>query len=166
MAKTKTTEGPYWSKAWIQQLWEFTNQNFVNFDTGAVDFEGLGREEFEFRKAMFFRNFKNSKRAEIAFEEACVGYNASKQNGSKGGRPTKDKQDAPPTKTPSKPEPMPKMKETVIYWAQDHGIDMDDAGECWEATMERNGRDGDGKFITNWKGFVTQWCKTRKENRK
>lgn len=90
MAKVQQTEGPYWSKAWIQKMWEFTNHNFIDFDTGAVDFEALGKEEYEFRKAMFFRNFKNSERAKEAFEEAREVYERRVKAGEKGGRPPKN----------------------------------------------------------------------------
>jgi len=77
---------------------------------------------------------------------------ASRNNGSLGGRPIK--------------AGMPQSKNIVVNWAIDNGIDPDDAGECWEATKERNWRDADGNAITNWKAFVKAWCKTRKENRK
>lgn len=60
MAKEKRLKGPYWTRNWIEAMWRFTNENFVDFDSGAVDYEALGREEFQFRKALFFRNFKNS----------------------------------------------------------------------------------------------------------
>jgi hypothetical protein len=71
-------------------MWRFTCNNFVNFDTGAVDFEALGREEYEFRKALFFRNFKNSKRARAVFDEAKAEYDKKVENGMKGGRPKKN----------------------------------------------------------------------------
>lgn len=83
MGKSQKAKGPYWSKAWIQRIWEFTNQNFVDFDSGVVNFEALGREEYEFRKAMFFRNFKNSERAEEAFQEALEVYQSHTTSGTK-----------------------------------------------------------------------------------
>jgi hypothetical protein len=75
-------------------MWRFTCNNFVNFDTGAVDFEALGREEYEFRKALFFRNFKNSKRARTVFDEAKAEYDKKVENGMKGGRPKKNTEGA------------------------------------------------------------------------
>lgn len=91
----KITKGPFWSQNWFEAMWRFTCNNFVNFDTGAVDFEALGREEYEFRKALFFRNFKNSKRARTVFDEAKAEYDKKVENGMKGGRPKKNPQDAP-----------------------------------------------------------------------
>ena len=91
----KITKGPFWSQNWFEAMWRFTCNNFVNFDTGAVDFEALGREEYEFRKALFFRNFKNSKRARAVFDEAKAEYDKKVENGMKGGRPKKNPQDAP-----------------------------------------------------------------------
>ena len=86
----KVTSGPYWTQNWIEAMWRFTAERFVNFDSGAVDFEALGREEYEFRKALFFRNFKNSPRAKMVFDEANEEYKKKVENGSKGGRPRKD----------------------------------------------------------------------------
>lgn len=91
----RTTAGPYWTKHWIEKMWRFTAENFVNFDTGDVDFEALGREEYEFRKALFYRNFKNSERAKEAFVETEEGYKSHVESGKKGGRPKKSPQDAP-----------------------------------------------------------------------
>ena len=95
MANEKVLKGPYWTRNWIEAMWRFTNENFVNFDTGAVDYEALGKEEFQFRKALFFRNFKNSGRAKMAFASAEDDYKHSVENGKKGGRPKKSPQDAP-----------------------------------------------------------------------
>lgn len=86
----KLTGGPYWTQNWIEAMWRFTAERFVDFDTGTVDFEALGREEYEFRKALFFRNFKNSPRAREAFDAAADDYSKKVANGQKGGRPRKD----------------------------------------------------------------------------
>jgi hypothetical protein len=91
----KLTGGPYWTQNWIEAMWRFTAERFVDFDTGTVDFEALGREEYEFRKALFFRNFKNSPRAREAFEAAADDYCKKVDNGKHGGRPKKSPQDAP-----------------------------------------------------------------------
>lgn len=85
----KLTGGPYWTQNWIEAMWRFTAESFVDFDTGTVDFEALGREEYEFRKALFFRNFKNSPRAREAFDAAADDYSKKVANGQKGGRPRK-----------------------------------------------------------------------------
>lgn len=86
----KLTGGPYWTQNWIEAMWRFTAERFVDFDTGNVDFEALGREEYEFRKALFFRNFKNSPRAREAFDAAADDYCKKVANGKKGGRPRKE----------------------------------------------------------------------------
>lgn len=91
----RTTAGPYWTRNWIEKMWRFTAENFVNFDTGDVDFEALGREEYEFRKALFYRNFKHSERAKEAFVESEDLYKVNVERGKKGGRPKKIPQDAP-----------------------------------------------------------------------
>jgi hypothetical protein len=262
-------------------MWRFTAERFVNFDTGAVDFEALGREEYEFRKALFFRNFKNSPRAKKVFDEADEEYKKKVENGKQGGRPRKestadgdtreDSQDrksgtsanhygdaatregaeavpdresgalAPTTVsrnmrrvpqneapahgfsggrtaqgtmsrspeaaaqsgkdydqetdqvstdearesqrragadsvrgTPlhSAPARQPvrsgrkfRNKEEFIQWAIDTGLDPNDAGDCWEATMERGGLTKDGKKVDNICAYTVKWCRTSKKNR-
>ena len=79
-------------------MWRFTAENFVDFDTGDVDFEALGREEYEFRKALFYRKFKNSERAREAFVESEEGYKTNVENGKKGGRPRKETTADAPTR--------------------------------------------------------------------
>ena len=86
----RTTAGPFWTRNWIEKMWRFTAENFVDFDTGSVDFEALGREEYEFRKALFYRKFKNSPRAKEAFEESNALYMVNVERGKKGGRPRKN----------------------------------------------------------------------------
>ena len=57
-------------------------------------------------------------------------------------------------------------KEEYMQWAIDSGLDAQDASDCWEATLERGGKDKDGNKVNNIKAFATQWCKTRAENRR
>ena len=56
-------------------------------------------------------------------------------------------------------------KEEYMQWAIDSGLDAQDASDCWEATLERGGKDKDGNKVNNIKAFATQWCKTSKKNR-
>lgn len=56
-------------------------------------------------------------------------------------------------------------KEEYINWAADAGLDLVDAGECWDATVERGWKDADGKPVNNIKAFASQWCATREEKR-
>lgn len=192
MAKEKRLKGPYWTRNWIDAMWRFTNENFVDFDSGAVDYEALGREEFQFRKALFFRNFKNSERAKVAFDTADEDYKRPVENGKKGGRPRKDSQgnDQVTTAQPaigsetrteegttpfspySQPAPvrnscpLPKNKEEVRTFALDSGLDIDDALEWAELNLkERHGKDKSGRPITNWKGAVIRWCGAKKKKR-
>lgn len=53
-----------------------------------------------------------------------------------------------------------------MAWAIDDGLDPVDAGECWEATEERGGKDADGNTVKNMKAFARQWCRTRANNRR
>lgn len=225
----KVTSGPYWTQNWIEAMWRFTAERFVNFDTGAVDFEALGREEYEFRKALFFRNFKNSPRAKKVFDEADGEYKKKVENGSKGGRPrkestadastregederthrgntgtlesgtsstiygeaaTSDGADVSTTfsgfsgarestrtdghsfrvgnvaRPPVRSRRRFRNKEEYMQWAIDYGLDTTDASECWDATLERGGKDADGDVVKNIKAFAVKWCKTRGMNRR
>lgn len=177
MAKNEQKAGPYWTKHWIESMWRFTVENFVEFDTGAVDFEALGREEYEFRKALFYRNFKNSPRAKEAFNEGKKSYEVNVENGNKGGRPPKAKEEEQRAganslrggchSAPARNSGRKFLnKEEFIQWAIDNGLDPIDANECWEATVERGWKDADGNPIKNIMAYAIQWCKTRETNRR
>lgn len=56
-------------------------------------------------------------------------------------------------------------KEEFIQWAIDTGLDPNDAGNCWEATMERGGLTKDGKKVDNICAYTVKWCRTSKKNR-
>lgn len=60
---------------------------------------------------------------------------------------------------------IPDCKDMVIDFAVEHGIDVDDAVQMWEMTIERNGRTKDGKIITNWNGYLMSCCKTKTKKR-
>ena len=45
------------------------------------------------------------------------------------------------------------------------GLDDADARNCWDATVERGGKDADGRKIKNFEAFLVTWCKTAKEKR-
>lgn len=107
--------------------------------------------------------------------------------GAKGGRPRKNpeqptrdgaagsattQQTDPKLSNPAAPShkirtmPMPLDKQAVLDFAEDNGLDVDDAYECWHVTVnERHGLTADGKRINNWKAYVTQWCHTRQSKR-
>lgn len=184
MAKNEQTAGPYWTKNWIEAMWRFTVENFVEFDTGAVDFEALGREEYEFRKALFYRNFKNSQRAKEAFAEVKESYKAHVESGRQGGRPRKDSSsqedareselregDTGPvdsmgrTDAPSRTLPLPTW-ESFLSFVDGEGLDYSDAREWWEMTMvDRKGLDRYGKPIGNWKVTCRRFCEAKAKKR-
>ena len=74
---------------WIAEL-ALLNEQYRD-DDGKVDFEALGREEYNFRIALITQKFGKSQRAKEVFEQAKIAYEANVQNGSKGGRPKKNK---------------------------------------------------------------------------
>ena len=317
--------GPRWIKQWISDM-AALNEQFRN-DDGLVDFDALGREEYNFRVALITKKFGKSERAMEIYRVAKIAYDSSVENGKKGGRPKKSPQDAPngnagedmydagngaasksptscdtftadgdiredslakldgsaitrnetrhiddlepsanhygdaatregadvsttvsrnmrqPAKTrdnlergryappscspedgnhydqdPSistddtQPEGLTgpshggsvasledrhgqaresqrrtggssvrgmakvaqppvrsgrkfRNKEEFIQWAIDTGLDPDDAGNCWEATMERGGLTKDGKKVENICAYTVKWCRTSKKNR-
>ena len=182
---------PQWIKQWISEL-AILNERFRDEETGAVDFEALGREEYAFRVALMTKKFEKSERAKGVYEIAKAAYDASTENGKKGGRPRKDSQGndqvttAQPTigsetrtedgSTPFSPSsqpapvrkscPLPKNKEEVRTFALDNGLDIDDALEWAELNLkERHGKDKSGRPITNWKGAVIRWCGAKKKKR-
>lgn len=182
---------PQWIKQWISEL-AILNERFRDEETGAVDFEALGREEYAFRVALMTKKFEKSERAKGVYEIAKAAYDASVENGKKGGRPRKDSQgnDQVTTAQPaigsetrteegttpfspySQPAPvrnscpLPKNKEEVRTFALDSGLDIDDALEWAELNLkERHGKDKSGRPITNWKGAVIRWCGAKKKKR-
>lgn len=80
--------GPHWIKQWIADL-ALLNEQFRD-ENGTVDFDALGREEFQFRMALITRNFKKSERAKVVFEQAAAAYQVNVERGKKGGRPRKE----------------------------------------------------------------------------
>lgn len=83
MASKRVKDGPHWVKAWISDLSALTDQ-FRDIETGAVDFEALGREEYHFRMALSRRDFSLSERARKVWEDAVGPYqqrvSAAKKN--------------------------------------------------------------------------------------
>ena len=59
---------PRWVKTWIADL-AVLNDRYRD-DTGAVDFESLGREEYIFRMALISGRLDKSERARHAYEQA------------------------------------------------------------------------------------------------
>lgn len=61
---------------------------------------------------------------------------------------------------------MPEDVQLVYDFAAAENLDMVDAYECWNVTVnERDGKTADGKKVTNWKAYVRKWCATRASNR-
>ena len=171
--------GPHWIKQWIADL-AMLNEQFRD-ENGTVDFEALGREEFQFRTALITRNFEKSERAKTVFENAKAAYDASVKNGKLGGRPRKDATTSETTNTddahkgrgrsgadsltPARQLPMP-SKEEFYDFVRAEGLDEADARDWFEMTVvDRDGRDRDGRRIGNWKGACRKFCKSRKDGR-
>lgn len=173
--------GPHWTKNWVEAMWRFTSENFVNFDTNEVDFEALGREEYEFRKALFYRNFKNSARAKEAFDESEEIFKSLSIRGQKGGRPPKIPDTAtrtgcnsPSGVSTSSPHPVrnrrrippPKDFDEVAEFVDSVGLDYDDARLWWQRNfVERTGCDKEGIVFENWKGALVNACRAEQKKR-
>lgn len=81
------------------------------------------------------------------------------------GTTTNDSYCATPSRK-SKSQPMPLDKHAVLDFAAREGLDINDAYECWYATInERKGMTADGKPINNWKAYTRKWCETRRNGR-
>ena len=62
--------------------------------------------------------------------------------------------------------PLPDF-DTFTAYIDREGLDYSDAREWWEMTMvDRDGKDRDGKRITNWKGALRRFCTARSEKRR
>ena len=142
---------PRWVKTWIADL-AVLNDRYRD-DTGAVDFESLGREEYIFRMALISGRLDKSERARHAYEQAQKAVEVKSENGKKGGRPPKSNAGIPQT------------AEALYDMAQSLGLDPVDARNCWDSTIERNGKDADGRTIRNFEAYLRCWCETAKDNR-
>ena len=79
-----------WVRHWIDATFEFSKNFIKPGTTNEIDFEALGKEEWEFRKALKTKDFTSSKRAEYLWNEAIKLRDRNRANGSKGGRPKKE----------------------------------------------------------------------------
>lgn len=182
--------GPRWVKQWINNL-AAINEEFRDED-GKVDFEALGREEYNFRMALITRKFEKSERAKEAYMQAMASYEANVENGKKGGRPRKDSvedgareskqrtaadsskgkksaQAAPSHKAAAAAVriPDPRDKHEVMDFAEDNGLDVEDARLWYERNyVERPGCDKDGEVIRNWRGALINACKAEESKRR
>lgn len=171
--------GPHWIKQWISDL-ALLNEQFRD-DDGKVDFEALGREEYQFRMALITGKFAKSDRARDTFAAAKKAYDANVKNGHLGGRPPKEKAEAEngahdavpqnlhsnlPASAPRTCRP-PRSFDEVRDFAEQNGLDYDDVRLWWERNfVERDGTDKDGKKFKNWKGALVNACKAEETKRR
>lgn len=175
-----------WVRLWIDATWDFC-ENFIDRETGKVDYEALGREEYEFRKALKYGDFEKSERAKFLWDEAVAKHTAKSENGKLGGRPRKDKEITTPedtisandgreevspppvnkrTKKTSSSSRLPSWQE-VLDFVNERGLDYTDAREWYEMTVvDRKGNDKDGNRIANLKASLVGFCKVKYANRR
>ena len=77
-----------WVKIWIDPMAALTER--FRKEDGSIDFEALGREEYEFRHALIVGDFAKSARAKEAADQAAKDFKYHSENGKKGGRPAKN----------------------------------------------------------------------------
>lgn len=156
-----------WVKVYINDMC-LMNEKFRD-DNGNVDFEALGREEYQFRRALILGDTKTSERARAALAEV-QGYI---ERGKKGAaarwreKPAREIPEGQKVKSQKSVGGFPTDKQLVLDYAVNAGLDYNDAYECWDCTVnERAGKTADGKKIQDWKAYMSKWCKSRAENRR
>ena len=77
-----------WVKLWIDAMAALTER--FRDEEGRIDFEALGREEYEFRHALVTGDYSRSSRARDFADAAAKDYKVHSENGKKGGRPAKN----------------------------------------------------------------------------
>lgn len=167
--------GPHWIKQWINNL-AVLNEQFRD-EEGKVDFEALGREEYQFRMALITQNWDKSERARDTFMSTKASYDKWVENGNKGGRPPKAKEEeqraganslrggchSAPARTCRPPMDFEEVKDFIAQ----NGLDYDDSRLWWQRNfVERDGIDKDGKPIKNWKGALVNACKAEETKRR
>ena len=159
-----------WGKLWFKELGVLTER--FRDDEGRVDFAALGREEYEFRRALMTGDFSRSERARKMAEESDADMEMRHQRATAGANARWGKAAEAPAEEPKAPSkrrpsgPMPSDKQKVYDFAAEEGLDVTDAYECWDCTVnERNGKTADGKRIRDWKAYVRRWCASRSARR-
>ena len=160
-------KGIPWVRHWIQASHEWS-KNFID-ENGVVDYEALGREEFEFREALYNKDFSRNKRAEYLWTEALKTHERQLANGSKGGRPRKNSPDtrggsASPAGCAAGKRIPPSTAELYDF-AEAARLSEADAREWWELCTERGWKDRSGKPIRDWKAACERYCARRAINR-
>ena len=173
-----------WVRLWIDATWDFC-ENFIDRENGKVDYEALGREEYEFRKALKYGEFDKNERAKFLWDEAVAKHTAKSENGKLGGRPPKEAttpcatstddngrgEVTPPperkrTKKTSSSPRLPSWQE-VLEFVNERGLDYTDAREWYEMTVvDRKGNDKDGNRIANLKASLVGFCKVKYAKRR
>lgn len=102
----RSKNGPYWVKAWIADLSQLTDM--FRDEDGKVDYDALGREEYQFRMALARKDFSLSSRAKKVWDEALGPYKhrisaALKDKESTAGAPTREDGEDRKSGTPAKP---------------------------------------------------------------
>ena len=77
-----------WVKVWIDAMATLTER--FRDEEGRIDFDALGREEYEFRHALVTGDYSRSSRARDFADAAAKDYKVHSENGKKGGRPAKN----------------------------------------------------------------------------
>jgi hypothetical protein len=159
-----------WGKLWFAPL--IAEVERFRDDDGRVDFAALGRSEYEFRRALATGDFSKSERAREIVEAAETEFDVRHDRSTAGANARWGKSAEVPAEEPKatakrKPSgPMPSDKQKVYDFAIEEGLDVADAYECWECTVnERNGKTADGKRIRDWKAYVRRWCASRTARR-
>lgn len=166
-----------WGKLWFAPL--IAEVERFRDDDGRVDFAALGRSEYEFRRALATGDFSKSERAREIVEAAEAEFDVRHDRATAGANARWGKAAEVPataiatdivaTKAPAKRKPsgpMPYDKQKVYDFAAEEGLDVADAYECWDCTVnERNGKTADGKRIRDWKAYVRRWCASRSARR-
>lgn len=175
-----------WVRLWIDATWDFC-ENFIDRETGKVDYEALGREEYEFRKALKYGEFEKNERAKFLWDEAVAKHTAKSENGKLGGRPRKEvttpsaistndnghgavfappHMNKAPRKKASSAPCLPSLQQVIDY-ADERGLDYSNAREWYEMTVvDRKGHDRDGNRIANLKASLIGFCKVKEGKRR
>ena len=160
-------DGPYWVKAWIADLSQLTDQ--FRDDEGKVDFEALGREEYQFRMALARKDFSLSERAKKVWDEAIGPYNQRIGAARKGNDSVPVLQNSRKTRTVDSANASgccPKSREEFKAFVALNDLHIALAEEWYEMSEKRGWTFENGEPIRDWKAAVANYCKKKEQKRR
>lgn len=151
------------------------NWRFWNTFAQKGDYEGAGREVVAQANAMLAQDTETNERAARLINESLEFRRKKSEAGKKGGAASaKARWGEQPAKNKEAPQPFnpyqrikpPESRDEVFSFGTDNGIPDWCVIEWYEMCAARQWKDRKGNTIYNWKGALTNFYKSKQEDKK